>query len=319
MKMLGHTAPLRGGRRAGGSGRWSDLVSAVGLGCTLGFVCALGLVSACQGSILATAGTGADALPRRDTRVTHAPCDLQGPTEKLLDANGDGRADVITVRPDGGRCVAYDLNLDGGVDSWVYEDAAGRMVRRELDFDRDGVPDEIDLYHRGNPTERALSTTVPGRLDTWHFYRSGKLVRTERDANGDGIIDQWWTYSKPECPVIQSDTNADGKPNPDSTIDLCKAGEAQPLRRSAGGHPEPRSFERPGVSPSEVPSSPEGGEANAVEADPGPGGAEPRQPSSGAGAAPASRDGADAPTKAGSSAGHANPPQSPPVSKQGKP
>ena len=47
------------------------------------------------------------------------------------------------------------------------------------------------------------------------------------DGDGDGIIDQWWTFNNPtnpKCAVVASDHNADGKPDPDSVVDLC--GEA---------------------------------------------------------------------------------------------
>ncbi len=239
MKMLGHAARRS---RACGLTRWCRMLPGlVGVSTLWG----------CGVSTLSNQNEGAAALPRRDTQVTHAACDIDGSGAKLLDANGNGRADVIVGQADSGQCQAYDLNLDGGIDSWVYRDNAGRVVRREFDFDRDGLPEEIQLYASGSSSERHQSITVRGRLDTWHFYRAGKLVRTERDANGDGIIDQWWSYPKPECPVIQSDTNADGKPNPDSTIDLCKAGDALASGRGAD-HLGSRTFERPGASPSEV-------------------------------------------------------------------
>src|SRR5512133_821355 len=117
MKMLGHAARVGTLRGSPGWCWWSQCLAA------------LATLSACQASTIANQGKGADALPRRETQVTHAVCDIEGSTLKLLDANGDGRADVIVARAGTGLCHAYDLNLDGGIDSWVYTDGAGRLVR----------------------------------------------------------------------------------------------------------------------------------------------------------------------------------------------
>ena len=180
------------------------------------------LAFACRPLASASSAEDSNGLRRRSTKVEHEPCDLNGPGAVALDADGDGRADLTSVRTDIGRCWGYDLNLDGGVDSWVYEDNLGKPLRRELDYDRDGIPDEIQSYVKGVLTESQRSTLLAGTLDTWHFYRVGRLVRTERDTNSDGIIDQWWSYRTPECPIIRSDLNLDGKPDPESTIDPCK-------------------------------------------------------------------------------------------------
>jgi hypothetical protein len=146
------------------------------------------------------------------------------------------------------------------VDSWVYRDAAGNVVRRENDYDRDGRIDEIAIYQGGVVVEKQRATTLVGRLDTWHFYQGGKLARTERDSDGDSQIDQWWEYPKPDapdCPVIHSDVDGDGHPDPGATVNVC--GEASgyvPPERASDKTPTGAKFEKsePGSVPTEVPT-----------------------------------------------------------------
>src|SRR5689334_12430180 len=80
----------------------------------------------------------------RDTEIKHEPCDLNSPTRATLDANADGRPEIIRVM-NGPRevCRAVDMNLDGAFDAFVYYDETGAERRREADFDKDGRPDEI--------------------------------------------------------------------------------------------------------------------------------------------------------------------------------
>lgn len=179
-----------------------------------------------------------EGATRRDTAIEHEACAIDGSDVERLDANGDGRPDIFIVR-NGERevCRAVDLNLDGVVDRWTYFDAAGRPRRQESDYDRDGRIDEIALFREGVVVERHRATSLVDRLDTWQFYEKGELVRVERDANGDGIIDQWWEYPVPGCPLIHVDVNHDGRPDPGASVDSCKdLGHVPPTRHSRDRH-----------------------------------------------------------------------------------
>jgi hypothetical protein len=129
----------------------------------------------------------------------------------------------------GGRsCLALDLNLDGVWDRWIYKDNQGRLLRTESDFDLDGRTDEIALFSAGVLTEQQRSTTLASRLDTWHFYKAGLLDRTERDSNADAVVDQWWEYPRanaPDCPLVHSDVDGDGRPDPGASVDTCPSNE----------------------------------------------------------------------------------------------
>lgn len=167
-------------------------------------------------------------MTRRDNRVVHEPCDITGSGAEKLTLGGQQKPGIILVRKAGREvCRALDFNFDGMVDAWVYRDAQGRVSRRENDYDRDGKVDEIAIYKDGVLVEKQRATALVGHLDTWHFYQGGRISRTERDSDGNSVIDQWWEYPKPdhpECPLIHSDTNGDGRPDPGSSVAVCEEG-----------------------------------------------------------------------------------------------
>lgn len=164
-----------------------------------------------------------DGRTIRDTRIVLEACDASVGTVSELDADGNGRADVVEVERGGQlTCRRVDLDLDGRMDRTTFFAAGGAIRRIESDYDRDGMVDEIALFDAGTLREKHRVTMPRGQLDTWEFYQGGKLVATERDQNGDGVIDQWWEYPTEPCPLIHSDVNRDGRPDPAATIDYCK-------------------------------------------------------------------------------------------------
>lgn len=195
---------------------------------------------------------------QRDTEIIHEACDIESSGATKLDANGDGRPDVIVVREEGREvCRALDLNLDGTMDSWVYYGADGQVRRRESDYDRDGQVDEVILFRGGAIIEKHRATMLTGKLDTWEFYKAGTLSRTERDSNGDSLVDQWWEYTKPGCPTIHADVNGDGRPDPGASVDYCKETGYVPPERQDFRQTESPSFDQPGALPTEVDSKEE--------------------------------------------------------------
>jgi hypothetical protein len=165
----------------------------------------------------------------RSRTIDHEPCDLESKTAERVDANGDGKPDLTVVR-DGQKeiCRAADLDFDGRIDVWTYLDATGKLRRRELDYDRDGTVDEIQLFKAGEISEKHRASTPAKRLDTWEFYSAGRLVRAERDSDADGRVDQWWDYKTPDCPVIRADVDGNGEPDPKTEVDYCKESGYKP-------------------------------------------------------------------------------------------
>ncbi len=216
---------------------------------------ALLLAAGCSGTG-AAGGAATGGITKRDTTIRHEPCDTAGASEKI-DANNDGRPDIFIVRSGAVEvCRAIDLNFDGVIDSFSYNDGNGRLRRREYDYDRDGQIDEIATYNGGVLTQKDQATSMVRKLDTWDFYQNGALARSERDSNGDGIIDQWWEYTTPGCPMIHSDVNNDGKPDPGATVDYCKETGYVPPERQGPAAAQPPDFNKATAAPTEVDSKP---------------------------------------------------------------
>jgi hypothetical protein len=212
--------------------------------------CASLLVAAC-GAAAGTSVAQPAASNGSDGRMPHELCDLKADAARGLDANGDGRPDVLTAPwRDGGTCRAVDLNFDGKIDVWVFMASSGSEVRREFDFDLDGQNDEVQEYKAGQMVRRYRSAGRPGHVDTWDWLDAGRLIRTERDADGNGVVDQWWDFAAPDCPVITSDRDGDGKPDPGSETRACKGDAFTNLERREA--PKGPSFERPGGAPQEL-------------------------------------------------------------------
>lgn len=176
-------------------------------------------------------------MAANEVATVHEGCALERASERL-DANGDGRPEIQSVRQ-GGRtvCRAIDLNWDGAVDVWIYYDAAGKVRRREYAFGRDGTVNEVRLYAGGVLEEIRQATAGRARFDTWHFVERGRVVRSERDADQDGRIEQWWEYPRadqPECPVMFTDADGDGRRDGKAGVDLCAEGYVPPPREEAG-------------------------------------------------------------------------------------
>jgi hypothetical protein len=117
--------------------------------------------------------------------------------EQQVDLNGDGVAEVWNFwkeRKDGPRQLIRkesDLNWDGKVDvrSWFAED--GSLEIQEWDGDYDGRVDWKDHYQGGVRVLSEWDTNNDGRYDEFRMYENGRVRRKERDTNGDELVDVW--------------------------------------------------------------------------------------------------------------------------------
>lgn len=221
---------------------------------------------ACSQSVSTEASSPTGEKDAYPTEITHEDCDADAKGAVKTDANNDGRADITRVM-EGNRevCRVLDLNFDGRVDNFLYFDEAGNLRRRESDFDRDGIIDEIGLYKTGRIVQKHRETNLDGKLDTWDSYTNERLTERRRDTNADGKIDQWWTFPDPnkiECPVVATDEDGDGKP--DARHDPCKereaelAAAAQPWDKQQPAAPSPDA----GAPGEEKPDESAGGETS---------------------------------------------------------
>ena len=191
-----------------------------------------------------SAESASDVRAQRATEIALEKCDVTSKAAEAVDANGDGKPEVVSVK-EGGRvvCRTADLNFDGKTDRTTYYDAAGKVRRIESDYDRDGLVDELAFFEGGVLKEKHRATTMNGKLDTWEFFEKDQVVRTERDENGDGFIDQWREYPSRGCPLIHVDTDGDGRPDPGASIDYCKeTGYTPPPLPNEGKADKPADF-----------------------------------------------------------------------------
>ncbi len=224
----------------------------------VGLITAGVLLGACNGNTPDPNAPNA-ALERRDTEMEHEPCDLSD--GKGIDANGDGRPDIVQVFS-GSRetCRAVDINMDTVIDRYVYFDGSGAKRRIESGFDRDTRPDEISYFEGGQLVRKERETNNDQRIDTWSYFQGGRLVREERDSTGDGYIDQWWEFNRadrPECALVVTDGDGDGEPDPDSKIDTCAENDKYALPQPQP-QPQPAESEpKEAAEPEEEPATPE--------------------------------------------------------------
>jgi len=199
----------------------------------------------------------------RETEMKHEPCDGAAAGNERIDVNSDGRPNIIRVMKDGREtCRILDLNMDGAVDAYVYYDETGRERRREFDFDRDGRVDEIASLRGGVVFLKERETNFDNQLDTWDYYESGRLVKRERDSDGDGVIDQWWAFNNPadaRCAAVAFDRNYDGQPDTSKILDVCAE-----ARQKAFVQPTVTSAKPAGSSAAARPKSPPAASASAA-------------------------------------------------------
>lgn len=88
------------------------------------------------------------------------------------------------------------------------------LVCREVDTNFDGVMDVVREYDANGLRARELAdANYDGRIDTWTTFSDGELASVELDTTRDGEPDELRTYADGKIVRIQRDTNADGKPD----------------------------------------------------------------------------------------------------------
>lgn len=196
----------------------------------LGVLLGLALVGGCSKSVEVGSKNAEQNI--HPLKIDHEACDPNSSSTEKTDANNDGRPEIISVMKNGREvCRISDINNDGKIDRYAYFDDQGRPRRLEVDYGFDGRMDEIVTLSEGVIVTKFWDMSLDGKLDTWQFYESGRLVKQDRDANGDGRVDEWWTYPDPthlECAVVAYDRDADGRPDPGSQFDMCHPTDEEP-------------------------------------------------------------------------------------------
>ncbi|HKC52852.1 MAG TPA: hypothetical protein VKF60_18830 [Myxococcota bacterium] len=117
---------------------------------------------------------------------------------------------LLPKDPDLGTPETNDRNGDGRADEWIYS-ANGRPVTDALDDDFDGRVDRIRHYDaKGRLVSSDEDLNGDGVMETTSLYEDGKLARRRTDSNGDGQADTWSFYNGDELLRTEIDRNGDG-------------------------------------------------------------------------------------------------------------
>jgi hypothetical protein len=94
--------------------------------------------------------------------------------------------------------------------TWFYK--GGQMVHAELDTDGDGRIDRKEYYCKGR-VEHAEEVNGSGKVRcAWTFDTSGRPLRSEEDADGDGRKEITRVYQKDGSMNVSVDADGNGNP-----------------------------------------------------------------------------------------------------------
>jgi hypothetical protein len=147
-------------------------------------------------------------------------CDDRGKQVVSLDANGDGKPDVIKLflpsTQDGHQiqqlvCKQTDLDFDGKMDLIQYYGPSGELFMDEYSMNYSGKFNGRTFFQDGKKVRAEKDMDFDGKPDYFEFYEGGRLVRVERDRNDDGKIDEWQYYENGRLDRIGYDTTGSGR------------------------------------------------------------------------------------------------------------
>ena len=88
------------------------------------------------------------------------------------------------------------------------------LVCREIDTNLDGVKDVVRKYNdKGESLYEEADANYDGRVDTWLTFSKAHLADAKLDTDFDGNPDEWDYYVGGHVSRVKRDTNHDGKPD----------------------------------------------------------------------------------------------------------
>ncbi len=108
-----------------------------------------------------------------------------------------------------------------------------QVMNLERPSDDGSMPPPPDYQPCFTGEARGYDTNGDGKVDKIAVSANGKdrcYARRAHDSNGDGRADQAWTFdpARHGCASVALDVDGDGKPDPGSPLDICKALAAPP-------------------------------------------------------------------------------------------
>ena len=120
-----------------------------------------------------------------------------------------------------------DINGDGFPDLWIYYSPLEptEIVRQEEATRGDGRVDTWSYFKDGKLVRREVDTKGKGAADTFYYYDNDKIVREERDENGTGNVSFRAIYKDGRRAKIEEDTKGRGITDHWIYYDTSKDGE----------------------------------------------------------------------------------------------
>ena len=186
-------------------------------------LCAFAFVPGCGGPQKPGANSSLDLKVSQNdfgAKFDRSRCDDKGKQVVSLDANGDGKPDVIklflSVSQDGHTvqqlvCKQTDLDFDGKIDLVQYYGPGGELFMDEYSMDYSGKFNGRTFFQDGKKVRAEKDMNFDGKPDYFEFYEGGKLVRVERDRTGNGKIDEWQYYEGGRLDRVGYDTTGSGR------------------------------------------------------------------------------------------------------------
>ncbi len=85
----------------------------------------------------------------------------------------------------------YDSNHDGHVDYIVRSNETRVKVMEALDYNHDGIMDDLYFYRDGLIVRREVDSNFDMKIDLWVYIKNGSIIeKYEQDLDFDGIIDK---------------------------------------------------------------------------------------------------------------------------------
>jgi hypothetical protein len=120
-----------------------------------------------------------------------------------------------------------DINGDGVPDLWIYYSPlrSSEIVRQEEASHFDGRVDTWSYFKDGRLVRREVDTKGKALADTVYYYENDKMIREERDENGNGDVSFRALYQNGRRAKIEKDNGGRGKIDHWIYFDLSKDGE----------------------------------------------------------------------------------------------
>jgi len=104
-----------------------------------------------------------------------------------------------------------DADQDGKPEQIRYYDDSGQMIRKEQDQNYDGNIDTWSTYEQGVIVFRVMDSNDDHNHDVWETYANGMMTRREVDRDYDAVHDAFYTFQADSLVEERHDADNDGK------------------------------------------------------------------------------------------------------------